>query len=292
MKLFKSYICCFVCMLCFHNAVAENILTSGQSCEDIKPGEMVDVVKNRATDAANYFAVENMPVVQKYRTYFNDHDFNVLIYKIIDEATDNLLVTPVSEDDTKVCVEVNIDVDKDKYTIILDEFLHERGTETPTDVIIESVSEDKETVAEQPVMTETNIEDKGLVFVAPTVFYNGAVSENHSKLVQHYMGQNNWFYITTKEEIADYIVYPRVEKARIEHSEDGTGYLSMNTLFVLTDVDGEEISSDKQERSIMLDDAKTEQQNAQDVMKKMFAKSSGIVSKKIENLIEHKKIQQ
>ena len=93
-------------------------------------------------------------------------------------------------------------------------------------------------------------------------------------MIKHYLGNNDNFYITENEDIADFVLYPRVEKARIDEAQDGTKRLQMQTIFTLVSSEGESVAKDEQSRAIICDETKTEQQNAQELLKKMFSKSA------------------
>lgn len=269
------------------------IHAKGHACEEIKNSNK-SAARTQAADKASFDAITGLDIIKEHKNNFNEHDFNVLIYSLIDSVLEGVAVQTTNENDSRICVEVNAMIQEQKMRTELAAALKERGEKAPTDVVVEVV-EDKiaaEQNSEQKSFETPKpaIEDRALVFVAPTVFYNGATSDNHSKLLRHYLSNNDNFYITDSEEIADFTIHPRVEKARIDENKAGIKRLQIQTAFTLISSDGEEIIKDEQTRAIICDENKSEQQNAQDLIKKMFAKSAKRIAVEIEKFEKAKAI--
>ena len=262
-------------------------LVQGNSCEDTKEGESATSTYAKAADKASFEAVKNIELIQLNKNKLNLHDYDVLIYQIIDSALVEVETKTISEDQNKICLSTTGKIDNALLHEILDTFLQKREESVQTDVVIEAVQEQKETDINF-TKPEIKPEDKGLVYISPTEFYNGAISDNHSKLIRHYLSENDNFYITNDEEIADFIVHPSVTKARIDENKNGVKQLQLQTVMLVNSADGEQIMRDEQSRSIICDENKTEQQNAQALLKKMLDKSSKRISIEIEKFIRAK----
>lgn len=78
----------------------------GQACEKIKSGELKSSVRMRATDKASFSAVKNLSGLSDFRAQNNEHDFNVLIYAIVDNFIEDLAVRTTKQDDSEICVEI------------------------------------------------------------------------------------------------------------------------------------------------------------------------------------------
>ena len=88
-------------------ADGDNIINLfGAACEEIHSGEAKSSVRVRATDKASYKAVETIPELSDYRSGFSAHDFNVLIYHIIDNYLEDMAIKTASQDDKQICVEI------------------------------------------------------------------------------------------------------------------------------------------------------------------------------------------
>ena len=89
------------------DADAENIISlAGSGCEAVRAGETRSSIRIRATDKASFNAVEKIPELSEYRDSFSSHDFNVLVYNIIDNYIEDLAVRTTSQDDSRLCVEM------------------------------------------------------------------------------------------------------------------------------------------------------------------------------------------
>lgn len=85
----------------------ESISLFATACEPVKAGEAKSSVRVRATDKASFKAVENIPELSDYRNSFSGHDFNVLVYYIVDNFMEDLTVRTTEQTEDKLCVEVN-----------------------------------------------------------------------------------------------------------------------------------------------------------------------------------------
>lgn len=85
----------------------ENIISLvGTGCEDVRGDDTRSSVRIRATDKASFNAVEKIPELSGYRDSFSSHDFNVLVYNIIDNYIEDQTVRTTSQDDSRLCVEM------------------------------------------------------------------------------------------------------------------------------------------------------------------------------------------
>lgn len=86
---------------------AEDIISIyGTACENIKPDEAKSSVRVRATDKASFKAVENIPELNSYRKSANAHEFNVIVYNVVDNFVEDLTVRTTEQNAEKICVEV------------------------------------------------------------------------------------------------------------------------------------------------------------------------------------------
>jgi len=269
---------------------ADNVKVEANACEEQKQDETKAALRTRTTDKASFIGVENLSDVAKYKNSLNPHDFNVLVYSLVDEALEEIFVQTISEESGKICVSVSGVIKKYNLEAGIEKFLQNRKEETPTDAVVETIVEQNERKSGlkpdemQPREPVIAAEDMGLVYVAPTEFYNGAMSENHSRLIKHQLGKSPYFFITDDKSIADFIIYPKVSKAKVEKVGEDAGRLQIEISFVLKSADEMEIFKDEQSRVSVFDNTQTEQQAAQSLLKTMFAKSGRLLLAKIENI--------
>ena len=61
-------------------------------CEKISQGESKSSARLRASDKASFKAVEEIPELREFRQYLDPHQFNLKIYKLIDNYFEDMNV--------------------------------------------------------------------------------------------------------------------------------------------------------------------------------------------------------
>lgn len=85
----------------------EHISIFADMCEKIKQtDDTISKARLRASDKAVFNAVEKLPVLELPREEFDQYDFNVLVYKLLDNYIEDLNVKTTSQDSDKICVEI------------------------------------------------------------------------------------------------------------------------------------------------------------------------------------------
>ena len=104
----------------------------GEACERVKPQETISSIRMRATDKATFEAVKNLDYITNLQNKYDDHDLNVLIYKIVDNYVEDLGVQTTQQDDAKICVEVTGYVTTENIFAALDEMQNEHSATAET----------------------------------------------------------------------------------------------------------------------------------------------------------------
>lgn len=64
----------------------------GTDCEKVKPGEARSTVRVRVTDKASYLAVSSLPDLRNAKVELNEHDFNVMVYNLVDNNIEDMAI--------------------------------------------------------------------------------------------------------------------------------------------------------------------------------------------------------
>lgn len=80
---------------------------SGKACEKFTPNEAKSTVRVRVTDKASFLAVSSVPEVSSFRNDLNEHDYNVLVYNLVDNAIEDLSVRTTKQTAEELCVEAD-----------------------------------------------------------------------------------------------------------------------------------------------------------------------------------------
>lgn len=92
----------------FNSAAAEEdmIKVSGSACEIFNSSQSKSSVRVRVTDKASYNAVSQIPSLMELRSQILEHDYNVIVYNLVDNYVQNMAVRTTSQDTNELCVEV------------------------------------------------------------------------------------------------------------------------------------------------------------------------------------------
>lgn len=89
-------------------AIADDdvVKVSGSACEIFNNGQSKSSVRVRVTDKASYNAVSQIPSLAELRSQMLEHDYNVIVYNLVDNYVQNMSVRTTSQDNNELCVEV------------------------------------------------------------------------------------------------------------------------------------------------------------------------------------------
>ena len=76
----------------------------GTDCEKVKPGEARSTVRVRVTDKASYLAVSSLPDLRNAKVELNEHDFNVMVYNLVDNNIEDMAIRTTKQTPEEICV--------------------------------------------------------------------------------------------------------------------------------------------------------------------------------------------
>lgn len=93
-------------VLAFSARTADIVKIKGEACEKFVPGQSKSSIRVRVTDKASYKAVSQVENLADVRSRMLEHDFNVIVYNLVDNYVRDLMVRTTSQNDTELCVKV------------------------------------------------------------------------------------------------------------------------------------------------------------------------------------------
>ena len=252
----------------------------GNACEKVIEGESKASTRVRAADKAVFLGVKKLPELARVKSILNEHDVNVLVYRLVDEYIEDLSSSTVSSDAGKVCVEINGYLPPEAIEKVQTEFIKAEKPlkEAAPEVVAEVASEVKREVDIKPV----NPESLALVYIGPLEYYNGAKSNKYSKMLQEQFAGNQYFYLTEDAEIADYVITPKVLKAKVDNLDAAHKRLQMVVSLEITGLKNETVN-EYQNRFVLFGAEENEQQTAARLLNKLIETASANVLRKIEH---------
>ncbi len=86
---------------------AEDIIKiSGTACEPYNNNQSKTSIRVRVTDKASYNAVSQISELSDLKSQMLEHDFNVIVYNLVDNYVQNMSVKNTNQSDDELCVEV------------------------------------------------------------------------------------------------------------------------------------------------------------------------------------------
>lgn len=267
-----SIIACFLSMF---PTKARSVDIYGNTCEKVIAGESKSSTRVRASDKAVFLGVKKIDELAKARESLNEHDINVLVYRLVDEHVEDLSVNTTRDEEDKICVEIKGWVNPQAIAEVEAEFIKE---EVSSEVVASVASNIREEMAIKP----DNPENLALLHITALEYFNGTTSVKYVEPLKKQFFNNPYFYLTDDAEIADYIIRPKVLKAKVDKLDAGHKRLQM---VVNLEISGlkDEVVNEYQNRFVLFGAEENEQQTAARLLKKLINNAGDGALRKIEH---------
>ncbi len=140
-RIFYLILCwgCFVAVDVFgmESTDVETQTVYALMCEDIHGEESKSEVRSRATDKACFKALEKIGELSEYRKKYDEHDYDVLIYHLVDNYLEDLTVRTINQNDNQVCVELTGYFDPKNIKIAVSKLAERQEAQYPDTLEIE-----------------------------------------------------------------------------------------------------------------------------------------------------------
>lgn len=252
----------------------------GNACEKVIEGESKASTRVRAADKAVFLGVKKLPELARAKSILNEHDVNVLVYRLVDEYIEDLSSSTAPSDSDKVCVEINGYLSPTAIEKVQAEFIEREQPvkEATPEEVAEVVAEVKNEVDIKPA----NPESLALVRIMPLEYYTGAQSKKYAQMLQEQFANNQYFYLTEDAEIADYVITPKVLKAKVDNLDAAHKRLQMVVSLEVTGLKTEAVN-EYQNRFVLFGAEEDEQQTAVRLLNKLIETAGANVLRKIEH---------
>lgn len=302
------------------------VLIQGSACEIIKGDETKSTARVRASDAAAFNAISNMSSLSRFKTELDEHDFNVMVYQIVDNYVEDMNMKTSFQDEEKICVdisgyvaetnivqaidevfnrqsqpeEINEDISEktaelsDELTKELNKAVQAQQAEQEAELATKEIIIGNTGKTSQDSKTKQNVfkdetqsvqEDKssqqltgtlkkqGLVYVEPMAFFDGSSSDGYADLLRDWFRNSPYFLLTGDKRLAEFIVSPKILRAKVDAVNHENNRLQMVTSVDVTYVGQNKTYTDHQNRFVLYQTKDNEQEVAFELMQKLFDNS-------------------
>ena len=140
----------------------------------------------------------------------------------------------------------------------------------------------------QPLVEEKAIRQEGLIFVAPTEFFNQTSSDYYSAIIKNWFADKKGFLITSDSKLADFILRPKILRAKVETVNEESNRLQMVTALELVYAASGKSYTEHQNRFVVYGNDEGEQDVAYRLMKQLLEKSCEELITGMEKYVEAK----
>lgn len=155
-------------VMAFSAQTADMVKIKGEACENFVPGQSKSSIRVRVTDKASYKAVSQVEKLAEIRSDMLEHDFNVIVYNLVDNYVRDLMVRTTSQSDQELCVKVTGAIPAADIESVIANY--SPNTPAPEYDIKEAAGIEEEVLAEAP-QPKTPLEPDA------EVLYNGPEEE-------------------------------------------------------------------------------------------------------------------
>lgn len=275
----------FACFGINLNVYANQVQIYANACERILSGESKSTVRLRAIDKATFSAIKNLEQIQSEIKNMSDHNFNVMVYRLVDEYVQDLAVKSTDDKDSEVCVEIRANILSENIESVKNEFVNEN--QFTDDTKQQKVSEVIRQAQEEIKIKPDNPENLALVCVKNLEYFNGKRSVKYANLLKKHIDGNPYFYLTEDEQVADYVITPKVLKAKVDSLDAANKRLHMALVLEISGLE-KEIVSEYQNRFVLFGAEENEQKTAARLISKLIEQAGDGAVRKIEHKQQQK----
>ena len=122
-------------------------------------------------------------------------------------------------------------------------------------------------------------DNRALVFVRPVTFFDNTQSAEYAQMIKDWFAENNDFLLTDNEELANFVLTPKVLRAKTEPINNETNRLQMVISLEMKMTDNNKTQTEHQNRFVLYENSDNEQQVAYNLMKKLFTNAVEVLAK-------------
>lgn len=262
-----------LCLFSISYARADSFFEPVKSkvCEDVSGDVNKADVRYSVYDKATLLAIKNNQYVKNKAQDLDDHQYNVIAYKISDTILTDVDIKTIQDDENKVCIELFGIINKDEVDKIFATAIKE-----PTKSIVEIATDIKE---KMPNSTVTP-----LVYINDVKYYNNTQTNAYTKKIAEFVSLEPNVLVSDNLEISDYIIQPKMILSKIEKIDDKNSRYSMSVVIEIQDLEGKVVNSRQKNRYIIIDNNDNKQEVASKLLLKLIKECLKELSPSVNNL--------
>lgn len=228
------------------------------ACENIKKDISRAETRYNAYDKAVLIAIKNTPYMQEISKDLDDYQYSIIAYKISDNIIRDIEVITLQDDENKICVEVNGEINKSKIVDIIKKEGFSKLSNN-IDKIAKNINK------KMPVKTSPPS-----IYIKKLTFYNNTTTNSFSQKLKDLLSLETSIIVTDNEELADYLLLPELKLSKMEKIDDKNSKYSMSVSVSIQTLDKKTIISAQQNRYIIIENKENKQEIANKLLNKLL----------------------
>lgn len=248
-------------------------LIEADACDNRRSDDDAQTAENRAVDKASLAAIKLSGIVQKQYPRLSSGALDLIAYRIIDEHLANVNHDITVSDEEHICVKLQatLEITPDELTALINEYKYS-GANASSQQIVEVAEQVNATALFKP----QNLNEKKLLYINKTAFWNGVETNHYHDLLTGLFSHSDYFYVTDNQDIADYLVTPRLLQAQVDEIDSHNHKMQMLVELDTISKTMEDFAplQEKQNHFIMFAADKDEQEVADTLLRKLLTRAA------------------
>jgi hypothetical protein len=240
-------------------------------CEEKKAGISQVDIRFDAYDKATLQAIKNNQYVKNKAQNIDDHQYNIIAYKISDTVLSDVNIKTIQDDDEKVCIELFGIINKKEVDAVFNDIVKE-----PSKSVAEIAQDVKEKMPNSIITP--------LIYIEDIVYYNNTKSSIYTPKIAELVSLEPNVLVSDNLELSDYILQPRMLMSKIEKIDDKNSRFSMSVAIEIKTQEGDIIISKQKNRYIIIDNSDNKQEIASKLLLKLIKECLKELSPSVNNL--------
>lgn len=233
----------------------------------------------KLNDKAALLAVKSSDYVKNKALSYNDYEYSLIAYKIVDNALNDTSYEITKENENKICLSFKASLDKQKTDRLFENFKKSNIDKTKIKEIANNINQ---TLPKS--IYENNIRTP-LIYIDDLEFYNNTKTQKYKDYIKEQLIFEPSILITEKKDLADFYLNSKVVKSSIDKIDEKNSKFSMAVELKINNSENKEILKETKKRYIIIDNSLKNQEIAHKMLTKLLNEALASLKDKI-NLLK------
>ena len=233
----------------------------------------------KLNDKAALVAVKSSDYVKNKALSYNDYEYSLIAYKIVDNALNDTSYEITKEHENKICLSFKASLDKQKTDRLFENYKKSNIDKTKIKEIANNINQ---TLPKS--IYENNIRTP-LIYIDDLEFYNNTKTPKYKDHIKEQLIFEPSILITEKKDLADFYLNPKVVKSSIDKIDEKNSKFSMAVELKINNSENKEVLKETKKRYIIIDNSLKNQEIAHKMLTKLLNEALASLKDKI-NLLK------